>query len=60
MMSPRVKLMMFPHYQVLCLVIADDATNNFDASTLRTVSIEYHIILQITGIFSNHHKMVGK
>jgi hypothetical protein len=42
------------------MVIEDDATNNVDTSTLRTVSIEYQRILQITQIFSNHHKMGGK
>jgi hypothetical protein len=39
------------------MVIVDDATKSFDASALRTVSIEYHRILQITPIFSNLHKI---
>jgi hypothetical protein len=33
--------MTFPCYQVVCLVIADDSTNNFVIDTLRTVSIEF-------------------
>jgi hypothetical protein len=46
--------------QLVGMVIADDANNIFDAPTLRTVSLEYHIILQITPIFSNLHRMEGK
>jgi hypothetical protein len=57
-MSPICNLLIVPHYQLLCLVIVDDATNTFAASTLRTVFIEYHIILQITPIFSNLQTLV--
>jgi hypothetical protein len=39
------------------MVIADDAIKDYDVSTLRTVSIEYHIILHFRGIFSNLHRM---
>jgi hypothetical protein len=42
------------------MVIADDATNNCDASTLQTLSSEYKRILHITPIFSNLHKLRGK
>jgi hypothetical protein len=39
------------------MVIADDATDNFDASTLRTVSIEYNRIpsriYQYSQIYTN-------
>jgi hypothetical protein len=42
------------------MVIADDDTNNFDASTLRTVCIEYNRILQNTQIFSKLHRIGGK
>jgi hypothetical protein len=42
------------------MVIVEDVTNNFDASTIITVSIEYNKILHNTRIFSNHHKMGGK
>jgi hypothetical protein len=42
------------------MVVPDDATNHFDASTPGTVSIEYHRILKITQIFSNPHKMGEK
>jgi hypothetical protein len=36
------------------------AVANFDAPTLRTLSSENNIMLQITPIFSNHHRMGGK
>jgi hypothetical protein len=42
------------------MVILEDASNNYDASTLRTLSIEYNRILQITQIFSKLHIMDGK
>jgi hypothetical protein len=49
--------MIVPCNQLVCMVIVDDTTNNFDASTLRTVSIiEHNIILsRIPPIFSNLH-----
>jgi hypothetical protein len=43
---------------LVSIVIVDDATNNYEAFTLRTISsAEYNIILQITQIFSNVHKV---
>jgi hypothetical protein len=33
---------------------------NFDAPTLQTLASEYNRMLQITPIFSNHHRMGGK
>jgi hypothetical protein len=42
------------------MVIVEVDSNDYDASTPRTVSIEYQSILQDTQIFSNHHKMGGK
>jgi hypothetical protein len=43
------------------MVSVDDATNNNEAFTLQTLSSEYNrIILHITPIFSNLHKMGGK
>jgi hypothetical protein len=43
------------------MVIVEDGSNNFEATTFRTVSIEYNKILQITpAIFSNLHRMGGK
>jgi hypothetical protein len=43
-----------------CMVIMEDISNNYDASTLRTVSIEYNRLLQNTQIFSKVHIMGGK
>jgi hypothetical protein len=44
------------------MVIVEVGSNTYEASTstLRTVSREYNIILQITPIFSNLHRMGGK
>jgi hypothetical protein len=44
------------------MVIVDDVNNNDEAFTLQTLSSEhkYKIILHITPIFSNLHKMGGK
>jgi hypothetical protein len=42
------------------MVILEDVANNYDASTLRTVSIEYNRILENTQIFSKLHRMRGK
>jgi hypothetical protein len=39
------------------MVIAEDGTNNFEASTFGTVSMEYKRVLQNTPIFSNLHKL---
>jgi hypothetical protein len=42
------------------MVIEDDATNNFDVFTLRTVSSEYNRMPYYTvyfSIFSNSHKV---
>jgi hypothetical protein len=36
------------------MVIVEDASNNYDASTLRTVSIEYNRILQNTPEYTNN------
>jgi hypothetical protein len=42
------------------MVIAEDDTINVDASTLRTVSIEYNRILQNTQSFPKLHRIGGK
>jgi hypothetical protein len=43
------------------MVIVEDVSINYEESTLRTLSSEYTIILQITPIvFSNLHRMGGK
>jgi hypothetical protein len=50
--------MTVPCYQLVCMVIVDDATNHFVIDTLRTVSIEYigitsSCILQKSHIYTN-------
>jgi hypothetical protein len=45
---------------ILHMVIVQVESNNCEASTLRTVSREYNIILQNTPIFSNLHRIGGK
>jgi hypothetical protein len=42
------------------MVIVKDGSNNYEASTLRTLSSEYNIILQNTTIFSNLHRSNGR
>jgi hypothetical protein len=42
------------------MVIVDVGSNNYEASTPRTVSREYNIILQITPIITNLHRIGGK
>jgi hypothetical protein len=42
------------------MVIVEVSSINDAASTLRTFSSEYNIMLQITPIFSNLHRMGGK
>jgi hypothetical protein len=42
------------------MVIVEDVSIKYEESTLRTLSSEYMIILQITPIFSNLHRMGGK
>jgi hypothetical protein len=49
--------MIVPCNPLVQRVTVDDITDHFDASTPRTVSIEYHIILLIPQIFSNLHRM---
>jgi hypothetical protein len=41
------------------MVMVEDESNNYDASTLRTVSIEYKRILKNTQIFSKLHRIGG-
>jgi hypothetical protein len=38
-MTQRCNQMIVPCYQLVCLVIVDGTTHNFEASTVRTVSI---------------------
>jgi hypothetical protein len=59
-MSPICNQMLVPCNHLVCLVIVEEETNNYEASTIRTVSIEYNRILQITPIFSNLHRMGEK
>jgi hypothetical protein len=60
-MSPVCHSMIVPCNQLVRVVIVDAATNNYEAFTLPTLSLEYNIILHITPtIFSNLHKMEGK
>jgi hypothetical protein len=42
------------------MVFVEVGTNNCEASTLRRLSSEYNIMLQITPIFSKLHRMGGK
>jgi hypothetical protein len=49
--------MFAPYNQLVCMVIAEDRCNNFEASTLGTVSSEHNRILQNTPIFTNLHKL---
>jgi hypothetical protein len=46
--------------KLVCMVIVNDATDNYEDSTLQNLSSEYNRIIQITPIFSNLHKMEGK
>jgi hypothetical protein len=56
-MSPICTQMLVPYSQLLCMIIVEVGSNNYAASTLRTISREYNIILQITPIFSDLHRM---
>jgi hypothetical protein len=49
--------MIVPCNQVVRMVIVENGYNNFEDSTFGNVSMEYNIILQITPIFSNLHKL---
>jgi hypothetical protein len=40
--------------------VVEDGFNNYEASTLRTVSREYNRILQITPLLSNFHPQNGR
>jgi hypothetical protein len=42
------------------MVNVEDGSIDYEGSTLRTPSLEYTRILQITQIFSNLHRMGGK
>jgi hypothetical protein len=42
------------------MVIVEVGSNNYEAFTLRNLSSEYNIMLQIIPIFSNLHRMGGK
>jgi hypothetical protein len=42
------------------MVIVEIGSINYASSTLRTFSSEYNIMLQITPIFSNLHRMGEK
>jgi uncharacterized membrane protein len=59
-MTQMCNLMIVPCNQLLHMVMADDASYDFDALTIRALSSEYNIILQNTQIFSNLHRMGGK
>jgi hypothetical protein len=52
--------MLVPCKQLGCMAIVEDASNNYEGSTLRTVSIEYNRLLQNTPIFSSMHRMGEK
>jgi hypothetical protein len=57
-MTQICNLMIVPCNQLVCMVIADDASDTFDDFTLRTVSMEYNIILsriyqQYSQIYTN-------
>jgi hypothetical protein len=52
-MTGICNLMIFHFNQLLHRVIWDDANNNFDDFTVRTLSSEYNRLLQNTRIFSN-------
>jgi hypothetical protein len=45
--------MLVPYNKLVCMVIVEVISNNYEASTLRIVSREYNIILQITPLISN-------
>jgi hypothetical protein len=49
--------MLVPCKYLLPMVISEDGTNNCEASTFGTVSMEYNRELQNTTIFSNLHKL---
>jgi hypothetical protein len=56
--DPYSTLMIVPCNQLVCMVVGDDASKNFDDFTLRTVSMEYNGIVnriyqQYTQIFTN-------
>jgi hypothetical protein len=60
-MSPTICTHMLVHCNPLvCMVIVEVGSNNYEGSTLRTVSREYNRILQITPLISNLHRMGGK
>jgi hypothetical protein len=42
------------------MVMVEDVSFNYEDSSLRTLSSEYTMILQITSIFSNLKRMGGK
>jgi hypothetical protein len=51
-MSPICNQMLVPYDQLCCMLIVEVGSNNYEASTLRTVSREYNIIILITSIYS--------
>jgi hypothetical protein len=50
-------LMIVTCNQLFHMMLREDATNNFEVNTLRTVSIEYNIIPSRIQKFSNLHKL---
>jgi hypothetical protein len=42
------------------MIMVEDGSNNHDASTLRTLSLEYNRILKNTQIFSELHRRDSK
>jgi hypothetical protein len=47
-MSPVCNIMIVPCNQLVGMVIVDDATNNYEAFTLQSLSSEYNRILRTT------------
>jgi hypothetical protein len=58
-MSAICTQMLVPYNPLMFMVMMEVGSNNYEASTLRTVSREYNIILQITPLISNLHRMGG-
>jgi hypothetical protein len=59
-MSPICNQIIVSYNPLVLMLIVEVDSNDYDASTLRNISIEYHRILQNTQLFSNLHKMEGK
>jgi hypothetical protein len=58
--TPICNIMLVHCNPPICMVIIQDGSSNYEAFRITTLSSEWNILLYITSIFSNLHRMGSK